>query len=369
MVNRDRPAVLNSALDYYSGDYCRARQRFVEACAKHGFTQESFAIDAPSPTPQPLTIDFGVRGSAAAENAVIVSSGIHGVEGFFGSAVQLAAFDALATWPVPANTKFILIHALNPFGFAWRRRFNEENVDLNRNFLLSGESYSGAPPLSARFRSVLTPRGFHGRVGWWTARMALLAARHGVGSFWRTLPVGQYEYPDFLHFGGRALSQTAVQCEIALPPLLENVREAVHLDFHTGLGRWAIGDLLLGERERPEEVAWWRENFPDSAVKESVSSDRSYVVRGGFGPWLQARFATCRYRYAVAEFGTYSPRRVMQALAEELRWHLRLGATAPDHWSRRQLADAFVPPDPRWRSTALHSGVQLVRRAFASLPR
>jgi hypothetical protein len=290
------------------------------------------------------------------------------VEGFFGSAVQLAALDGLDDWRLPANTTTILIHALNPFGFAWHRRFNEENVDLNRNFLLGGETYSGAPPLSARFRSVLTPRGFHRGVGWWTARMALLAARHGVGSFWRTLPVGQYEYPDFLHFGGHAMSQTALQCNIALPPLLKDMQDVVHLDFHTGLGRWAIGDLLLGERENADGVAWWRDHFSETVVKEAVSSDRSYVVRGGFGPWLQARFASCRYRYAVAEFGTYSPRRVMQALAEELRWHHRLGTTAPEHWSRRQLADTFVPPNPRWRTAALNSGVSLVRRAFESLP-
>jgi hypothetical protein len=359
---------LTPASDYYSPDYFTARQRFLAACERHGFTHQSLPIDAPSPTAEPLTIDIGVRGPADASQAVVISSGIHGVEGFFGSAVQLSALDSLDDWRLPANAKTILIHALNPFGYAWRRRFNEENVDLNRNFLLGGETYTGAPPLSAQFRSVLTPRGLHRGVGWWTARMALLAARHGVGSFWRTLPVGQYEYPDFLHFGGHALSQTALQCEIALPPLLNDMQEVVHLDFHTGLGRWAIGDLLLGERESADCVAWWRGHFPENAVKEAVSSDRSYVVRGGFGPWLQARFANCRYRYAVAEFGTYSPRRVMQALAEELRWHHRLGTTAPEHWSRRQLADAFVPPDPRWRTTALNSGVSLVRRAFESLP-
>jgi hypothetical protein len=41
----------------------------------------------------------------------------------------------------------VLIHALNAFGFAWLRRVNEENVDLNRNFhdftnpLPSSEAY------------------------------------------------------------------------------------------------------------------------------------------------------------------------------------------------------------------------------------
>ena len=36
---------------------------------------------------------------------------------------------------MPEDVAIVLVHALNPFGFAWRRRWNENNVDLNRNFL------------------------------------------------------------------------------------------------------------------------------------------------------------------------------------------------------------------------------------------
>ena len=28
-----------------------------------------------------------------------------------------------------------IVHALNPVGFSWVRRVNEDNVDLNRNFV------------------------------------------------------------------------------------------------------------------------------------------------------------------------------------------------------------------------------------------
>lgn len=30
----------------------------------------------------------------------------------------------------------IIAHVVNPYGMSWRRRWNENNVDLNRNFLL-----------------------------------------------------------------------------------------------------------------------------------------------------------------------------------------------------------------------------------------
>ena len=362
------PIDIHKLSQYYSPDYFAARERFLAACKERGLALHALPIDAASPNGQSLAIDVGVAGEARPTTAVVLSSGVHGVEGFFGSAVQLAFLDSLAAdWRPPDGAAVILLHALNPFGFAWRRRFNEENVDLNRNFLLPDESYSGAPPLSGRFRSVLTPRGFHQRFGFWTARMALLALRHGIGSFWQTLPVGQYEYPEFLYFGGHQRTQTAKLLDGFLPTLLADAQQVVHLDFHTGLGRWANCELLLAEREPAEYADWWREHFPGTTVKEAVSNTRSYAIRGGFGQWLQARFPECRYRYAVAEFGTYSPRRVTQAMAEELRWHQQLGAREPEHWSRRQLADVFVPRDPRWRATALETGLSLSQRATDAL--
>ncbi len=89
--------------------------------------------------------------SGSRTSALVVSSGVHGVEGFFGSAVQLAFLEKLPPdWRPPEGAAVVLIHALNPFGFAWQRRFNEENVDLNRNFLLAEQTYCRRPAAERR---------------------------------------------------------------------------------------------------------------------------------------------------------------------------------------------------------------------------
>jgi hypothetical protein len=82
---------------------------------------------------------------------------------------------------------------------------------------------------------------------------------------------------------------------------------------------------------------------------------------------LRASLPQCRYRFATAEFGTYSPARVIQELVRELSWHSQLGAQSADHWSRRRLADTFVPRSRRWRSRALAAGVTLIGRAVDAL--
>jgi predicted deacylase len=354
---------LFEATSYYSADYFSARQRFLAASTGLGLEHHALQIHAPSPNDEPLTIDITIAGAAKPTTALILSSGVHGVEGLFGSAVQLAFLEKLArNWQPPAGAAVILIHAINPFGFAWQRRFNENNVDLNRNFLLAEEQFSGSPPLSTAFRSAMQPSRPRTRFGFWTARMALLALRHGIQSFWETLPVGQYDYPDWLYFGGHGPTQSSQALECFLPTLLDNADEVVHLDFHTGLGRWAECELLVSESEGSENCEWWLEHFAGDMVRKLKSFTRAYEIRGGFGPWLRALFRDSKYRYATAEFGTYSPMRVIGALADELRWHGEIGTQSLGHPSRRRLVDTFVPRSRSWRTKSLQTGISLVRR-------
>jgi hypothetical protein len=277
----------------------------------------------------------------------------------FGSAVQLAFLDRLSPeWRPPANASIILLHALNPFGFAWRRRFNEDNVDLNRNFLLYHEIYAGAPPLTSVFRQVLAPPRWTSRGGMSSIGIGYLAMRHGLDAFWETLPVGQYEYPDWLCFGGRGRSECADILERFLPSRLNRAEQVIHLDYHTGLGHWGTGKLLLPEGDSAENIAWWKTQFGPAQVHGPAPGERAYEVRGGLGEWLQTRFPHCRYRFATAEFGTYSPFRMLKALVDELRLYTESRVRSADHPSRRRLSDAFVPPRPSWRIKTLQLGLE-----------
>ncbi len=355
------------AANYFSPDYFTAKQRFRETCQRLRLEQHSLGIDAPSPTSEPLTIDVALAGTSQPRFALVVSSGLHGVEGFFGSAVQLAFLERLAAnWRPPAECALILIHAINPFGFAWRRRCNEANVDLNRNFLPADQEYSGSPPLCGVFRSALAPMRARRRLASGLT-FAKLALRHGIRSFWETLPVGQYDFDDWLFYGGRGRAQSATLLEQMLPSLLTTCEEAVHLDFHTGLGRWADCHLLLSRLDAADNIEWWNHHFPPQVVSGARSTSNSYEIRGGFGAWLQSQFPKTRYRFATAEFGTYSPVRVIRTLLDELHWHTQLGAASPDHWSRSRLAEIFVPQNPRWRTKTLEIGVSLIDRAANAL--
>ncbi|MEZ6089290.1 MAG: DUF2817 domain-containing protein [Pirellulaceae bacterium] len=132
---------------HYSKTYAEARRRFVDAARLVGASVHSYRIRVDGD--EELSIDVAIQGPDDAPT-IVTSSGVHGVEGYFGSAVQLSLLERWRTYGCDNETRHVLIHAVNPFGFSHLRRFNEENIDLNRNFLLPGDAYSGSPDGYAR---------------------------------------------------------------------------------------------------------------------------------------------------------------------------------------------------------------------------
>ena len=142
----------------FSPNYITARERFRAASSSLGYSHTAYPINQVSPKGEELTIDVAISSAEKFKRVVVISSGLHGVEGFLGSAIQLILLEKLKSIPLlPADTKLVLIHALNPYGFAWRRRWNENNIDLNRNFLLSGKVFEGSPQDYSKFNSFLNP--------------------------------------------------------------------------------------------------------------------------------------------------------------------------------------------------------------------
>jgi hypothetical protein len=286
------------------------------------------------------------------------------VEGFFGSAVQLAL---LEQWRVkPPQVRCVLVHALNPWGFAWLRRTDERNVDLNRNFLQDGEPFAGAPQGYVDLDPVLNPTRSGGR--WLLPALLPALVRRGAGAVRRAIAVGQYEYPRGLFYGGDGPSMTRRILEAALPEWLGPCEQIVHLDLHTGLGPRATGQLLidygLGEGERARVTRW----FGTHAIRVPESDDLAYTARGGFGRWCVAQALAPRYLFAFAEFGTCTGLRVLGGLrAENRASHWSLPGDPDIVRARTDLKELFCPSDPLWRARTLAAALAMIAQAEQGL--
>ena len=111
-------ASVKASLCDFSESYWKARANFRAAGVAAGantFSLEGFPED------ETLTIDIAiVRGNG--KGVVFHSSGVHGVEGYAGSAIQIAMLRHFGAHPGDAEPTIVFIHTVNPYGMAHFRR-------------------------------------------------------------------------------------------------------------------------------------------------------------------------------------------------------------------------------------------------------
>lgn len=348
------------AANWFSPDYATARRRFRAAVGRLGWPLEAHAI---GPAGDDLTLDVAVS-PGVGPTAVVLSSGVHGVEGPFGSAVQLAL---LAEWEAaPPAGRVVLPHAVNPFGFARGRRFNEDNIDLNRNFLPPGEVYAGSPPLYAAFAHLLSPAG----PPRWPDPFVLQAVgpilRYGQPALKAAIAGGQYDYPRGLFFGGHAPAASHRILDAHWPRWIGGADRVWHLDFHTGLGEWGTHKLLLDPPFTENQLTRARDVFGADVVQVTTRANAgvAYPSRGGFGPWSHTRLPGVDCVYFTAEFGTYRNFTVLTGLRAENQAHHYAPGSAADRRAKARLRELFVPASRGWRRRVVADAVVMCRRAL-----
>jgi hypothetical protein len=354
----------------FSADYPTARRRFRAGAVQLGWLLEAHTIDATTPTGEELAIDVAHSPVIEGHDTLVISSGLHGVEGFFGSAVQLGLLERWASGAdaTPA-LNLVLLHALNPFGFAWLRRVNEQNIDLNRNFLLPGESFAGSPEGYAALDRFLNPRTPPSRWEPFLPKALLAIARiGGMPRFKQAVAAGQYDYPEGLFYGGEAPSRAHRILAEHLQRWIGASARVVHLDFHTGLGKPGTWKLLLDYSPTDAQQRCLREWFGAGRFEVAHARGVAYQTRGSLGQWCRGTNSRTDYLYACAEFGTCNPIQVLASLRAENRAH---------HWctpedactrhARQRLLEVFCPQADQWRKAVLGGAFGIVHSAIDGL--
>lgn len=345
--------------DFFPINYAAARDRFRAAAKSAQAAQMRLALDNFGPERTPLTIDIAWWGDRNPRRVLLHTSGLHGVEAFAGSAVQVAALNEFAA--PPAECAMVLVHVLNPFGMAWLRRTNENNVDLNRNFFADSARQNLDFTLYDELDALLNPPGppVNDFFRW---RIMVRAARHGPRRLGQAIAQGQYRYPQGLFFGGDHLEPGPAQYLDWLRANLGQTDYLFALDLHTGLG--PRGKTLLmpepGTGATPVSELDRALGHPLSALATDPS--RPYRVSGGMGTALPRTLPKTRIDFVLQEIGTYGPVTILSALRDENRWH-HYGTGGLEHSSKRALLEALCPRSPLWRRQAVEQGVGMLRAA------
>jgi hypothetical protein len=357
-------------LDSYSQNFEMARQRFRDAASNVNARLERHAVSVDGYDDGTLTIDVAFVGSPDPRWTVVVSSGLHGVEGFFGSAIQVAWLTDVATSGFqPEHGRIVLVHAINPYGFMLQRRTNEDNADLNRNFLFSSESYRGAPDGYADLDAFLNPTSPPSRLEPYRLKALWNIWRLGLPAIKNAVAGGQYDYPKGIFFGGHGPAQSSRIIQDNFDQWIGSASDVVHVDFHSGLGKYSHYKLLLVEPMNSPNLEWYRDHFGAESVEPVANGEgTAYEASGIIGDWIARHFKERNYRFLAAEFGTYSVIRVLGALRAENRAHFYCEPNSRVYQrTKNELLECFCPASDSWRKRVLEQGVQTIEQCIRSV--
>lgn len=179
----------------FSDTYVEARQTFRRLAKARGARLDAITIPGEGREGEPLTVDWAVIGDRSASRALLSISGVHGAEGYAGSAAQCAFLDALDPRDLPSDYSIVLVHGLNPWGMSHRFRVDADNLDRSRNFVdfstgLPGDR--GYPDI----HETVCPSQWHAALPQRVeALFASTTARLGAAKALNASTGGQYSHP------------------------------------------------------------------------------------------------------------------------------------------------------------------------------
>lgn len=347
-----------------ASDYQQARTDFLHAAAECGAVLTGIDHPRRGPDDAELATDVAMFGEPDAPNRLLVISGTHGVEGFAGSLCQTAWLrDGVS---IPADLAVIMIHAINPYGFAWIRRVNEDNVDLNRNGIDFGAPLpenSGYDELAA----ALVPEEWNESVRQATAESLLeFAGHHGFDGLQAAVSSGQYRHPRGIFYGGADRVWSHHTLESVVRQQLATARRVAVIDLHTGLGPHGYGELIASHPDASGK-ARLDECFDGYSIPSegtSVSADVQGDILDAIERWLPG----VGVAGVAIEWGTVDMIAVSEALRADAWLH---GYSDPQGSAagpiKDQLRAAFAPDDPRWADRVVDRFVEVRDRAVAGL--
>jgi hypothetical protein len=353
-----------SEYEKYPGSYYEARDAFRQVASRLNARLESHVVVSDPAYGGDLTIDVASIGIQKPEWSLVVSSGLHGVEGFFGSAIQVAYMRRLRLDDViDTGGQLVLIHSINPFGFHMLRRANEDNIDLNRNFLVDNESYIGASPVYTQLNNFLNPASPPQRLDAYHIRVLWNIARFKYSTFKQAIAEGQFDFPKGIFFGGHKMARST---EMIKANVLTWVKapHVVHVDLHTGLGARAKYKLLVPAMREANDLELYSKLLECEIELLAGRKGIAYRTKGDFGRYMLSIAKDINYHFFFAEFGTYSGIRVLKALRQENQayFSLRPRATCATA-ARAELLECFCPASESWRTSVAMQGTKLLSAA------
>lgn len=373
----------------FSQDYQTARGKFLAAAEAAGAHIEHHRLPGfDGPDGRPLYMDSARIGPQDADAVVVSVCGTHGAEGFCGSAAQIDWLTHEAPrQALPKGVAALLVHAVNPWGFAHMLRTNENKVNINRNSI----DFTSPPPVNPLFREIFDT--FPTRMGHdeelvaeFDAAYAAAEQKYGRWEVSDALGRGQYQEPDGYEYGGTRSEWSSRTLFDIMRRQCAGARHIAYVDWHTLIN---IGDgklVFLCFNQTNDHLfdragTWWgREAIDRETVNKqwSEGTTNKRPSRAGILMWgvQQAMAPQADVSGAVIEFCADPDSFILSPQDGQRGWvysrwlrHTRDYANPTGRFVAAYLREATSPTRRSFQESALDAARETYRNTFAGAGR
>jgi len=355
-------------LSAFSATYAEARAKFLDAAKAAGASLSEYVHPERGPDGGALATDVAWVGPADAPAVFVMVSATHGVEGHCGSGAQVDWLRRGEAARLAPGVAAMLVHAINPYGFAWSRRVTHENVDLNRNFVDFSQPLPENPEYDG-LHSAAKPADWSEESQ--AAARAVLRAygrEHGFPALIQALSGGQYRHPDGVFYGGSGETWSRRTLSAIFRERLSAARHVGLIDYHTGLGPEGYAEQIVSAG--PDTAEYRRARDWHGAAATSLAGGDSVSAKLA-GDWLDAAprlMPHAEVTGVALEYGTQDSGKVMNALRADNWLHQHGDPLSPQGQAiKAQIRAAFYVDTDLWRGMVLGQSLIAARQSVAGL--
>ena len=334
----------------------------VETLSQSGIDVEytTYAIDAEDD----LYIDnIYLPATETCTNLIVLTTGVHGMEGYIGSVMLDVFFEE--TYPTlnTKNTGILIVANVNPYGMKYMRRYNENNVDLNRNFIEDWDNFDlSSNKEYPKVVDFLQPEGKIGNAFWHEVGFYLSLAKEaiftGADTISNALLTGQYEYANGVYYGGNGDEKSTTYLKGVFNTCLESeYKNIIHVDIHSGYGpRYNM--VIFNSVQDPTSEADSKAQFGYDYIIAQDSED-FYVTYGDTTDYFyrlaksknsdKNLYSTC-FEFGTIGDGFFDSILSLKYTVDENRQHrFPTNNKITEEIVRQNYFELFYPTETEWR--------------------
>jgi len=358
---------MNTA-DSFSATFAQARDKFRQAAAAAGGATDHVTHPERGPDGGDLSTDVAWFGPRAASRVLVMISATHGVEGFCGSGAQVDWLARGGAQGLPADTAVLMIHAINPHGFAWLRRVTQENVDLNRNWIDFAQPLPANPGYDELAEAICPAAWTEAAQSATAEALGAYIRAHGYPAFQHALSGGQYRHSDGIFYGGAGPTWSRRTQTAIFEAWLGAAARVAILDYHTGLGPWGYGERIITEPPGDPAFARARAWYGGDVTSPSDGTSASAPIVGDGLAGAPVILKHAQVTGMALEVGTQSLAQVLLALRADTWLHAHGDPASPQgQVIKAQIRDAFYGDADDWKGMVAGQSLLAVKQAIAGL--